>query len=74
MIRGSPADAAGVQKGDIVIEADGLPVRSAAQLRNKIGLTRVGDRVQLVLDRNGELHTAVVEVEAVVRSTASPSR
>ncbi len=74
VIRGSPADAAGVQKGDIVIEADGLPVRSAAQLRNKIGLTRVGDRVQLVLDRNGELHTAVVEVEAVVRSTASPSR
>jgi serine protease Do len=60
--RGSPAEAAGLQKGDIVVAADGSPIRSAAQLRNKVGLTRVGDRVQLTVERNGTLHTVVVEV------------
>ncbi len=64
VLPGSSAETAGIRKGDIVIPADGVPVRSAAQLRNKIGLTRVGKRVQLTLDRNGALHTVVVEISA----------
>jgi serine protease Do len=40
--RGSPAEHALIQKGDIVVTVDGRPIRSAAQLRNKIGLTPVG--------------------------------
>jgi serine protease Do len=36
---GSPAEKAGLQKGDIVKAADGTPIRSASQLRNLIGLT-----------------------------------
>ena len=45
--RGSPAEHAGVQKGDIVVTVGGKTIRSAAQLRNKIGLTPVGGRLQL---------------------------
>jgi len=63
VIRGSPAEAAGLRKGDIVVAADGVPIRSAAQLRNKIGLSRVGDRVQLTFERDGMLQTAAVRIE-----------
>ena len=45
--RGSPAEQVGIQKGDIIVAAGGAPIRSAAQLRNKISLTPVGERLQL---------------------------
>jgi Do/DeqQ family serine protease len=40
----SPAARAGLAKGDIVTVVDGVPVKSAAQLRNAIGLTPLGAR------------------------------
>ncbi|HLH98852.1 MAG TPA: Do family serine endopeptidase [Xanthobacteraceae bacterium] len=49
----SPAEQAGIRKGDVVIAANGVPIRSSTQLRNKIGLTPVGDRIELEVERNG---------------------
>ena len=49
----SPAEKAGLRKGDIVTGADDRPIRTAAQLRNTIGLARVGEDVKLTLLRNG---------------------
>jgi serine protease Do len=62
VLPGLPAEKVGLRKGDIVVKADGVPIRSAAQLRNKIGLSRIGDRVQLTFERGGVLQTAVVEI------------
>ena len=39
---GSPAEHSGIRKGDVVVKVDGIPIRSATQLRNKVGLTPVG--------------------------------
>jgi serine protease DegQ len=50
---GSPADRAGMRSGDLVIAVDGRPVRSATDLRNRIGLLRVGTTAQLTVLRNG---------------------
>jgi serine protease Do len=58
----SPAGRAGLHKGDVVTMADDRPIRTAAQLRNKIGLTRIGQDVKLTVQRNGALHTVVVQV------------
>jgi serine protease Do len=60
--RNSPAEEAGVRKGDVVVAVDGAPVQSAAQLRNKIGLTPVGQQVDLTIDRAGGLRTIPVRV------------
>jgi serine protease Do len=49
----SPAEQAGLRKGDLVIAANGVPIRSSTQLRNKIGLTPVGDRLELQVERSG---------------------
>jgi serine protease Do len=60
--RGSSAEVAGLRKGDIVVAVDGGPIRSAAQLRNRIGFGRVGDRVELTFIRDGSQQTAIVEI------------
>lgn len=71
---GSPAEKAGLQKGDIVKSVEGTPIRSASQLRNLIGLTPLGARVELRFERNGAVQSANVEVgpakAAPVRRTA----
>jgi serine protease Do len=69
--RGSPADKAGIHKGDIVIAADGAPIRSAAQLRNKIGLTPVGRRLQLTIQRNGVAYSLSLQVAPAADDTAT---
>jgi serine protease Do len=71
--RGSPAEQAGLQKGDVVVAVDGAPIRSAAQLRNKIGLTPVGNRVEFAIERNGVAHTVSVDVAPANESTGSVS-
>jgi serine protease Do len=60
--RGSAAEQGGIQRGDVVVAADGAPIRSAARLRNKLGLTRVGERVQLTVKRDSVVHNVSVEV------------
>ena len=67
--RGSPAEQVGIQKGDVIIAADGTTIRSAAQLRNKISLTRVGERLQLTLARKGAISNVSVEVTPAVETT-----
>jgi serine protease Do len=58
----SAAEKAGIRKGDLVIAANGVPIRSSTQLRNKIGLTPVGDRIELQVERNGVPQTIPVRI------------
>jgi len=62
VIAGSPAETAGLRKGDAVLKADDRPIRSAAQLRNLIGLARIGEQVKLTIERSGVTQAASVTV------------
>ena len=66
---GSAADKAGVKAGDVVTALGGRPVLGASDLRNRIGLTRVGEDVELKVLRNGAERRLRARVE---RSSASP--
>jgi serine protease Do/serine protease DegQ len=60
----SPAAQAGLKVGDIVTAVNDKPIESADDLRNVIGLMRVGDSVRLVVQRQGQtltLNTRVAE-------------
>ncbi|MCC6364643.1 MAG: PDZ domain-containing protein, partial [Bryobacterales bacterium] len=49
----SPAQRAGVQTGDIILEVNGKTVEDSNQLRNGISMMRPGSTVQLKVLRNG---------------------
>ena len=59
---GSPAAAAGLKPDDIIVKFDDVPVRDAQQFRNRIGLTRVGQQVELEIDRNGQTRKMVATI------------
>ena len=50
---GSPAEKAGLRQGDVVIAMNGRSIRSAGDLRNRLGLTPVGEQVELRVQRSG---------------------
>lgn len=47
----SPAATAGLQIGDVIISVNGQDTASAADIRNQLGLLRVGDKVNLEVIR-----------------------
>jgi serine protease Do len=59
---GSPAERAGLRRGDIILKANDIPIRSATQMRNLIGLTPVGAQVRLTIERDRATESAMVEV------------
>ena len=59
----SAAEEAGLQVGDVIVAIDGQPVRHAAHIRNRIGLLRVGEAVELTVLRNGKR----MQITAVIR-------
>jgi Do/DeqQ family serine protease len=60
--RGSGAYDAGLRKGDVVISVDGTLVRNAADLRNRIGLKRVGESVRVGILRQDRSTDLVIKV------------
>ncbi|MES0872520.1 DegQ family serine endoprotease [Sinimarinibacterium thermocellulolyticum] len=58
----SPAQKAGLKPEDIIIEANGKPITDFLQLRNIVGLLRVGDKVTLKVLRNGKEKKLTVTV------------
>jgi S1-C subfamily serine protease len=50
---GSPAERAGLAKGDIILEVNGRPVTDSAQLRMEISLMQPGANVAVKVLREG---------------------
>ncbi len=50
---GSPADRAGIRVGDVIVSANGKPIRSARDMHNLVGLQRLGQTIELTLFREG---------------------
>ena len=59
---GSPASRAGLRPGDVVVAANGREIRTAMALRNAVGLTQVGNRLSLTVQRAEERLEMAVEV------------
>jgi len=54
--QGSAAERAGIKTGDIITSINGAPMKDAGELRNTIGMLRVGDKVEIGLLRDGKPH------------------
>jgi S1-C subfamily serine protease len=70
---GSPAERAGLRTNDLVVAINGAPMRSGTELRNRVGLSRIGDEVELTVERGGAERNVTVRVERVT-TTAQRQR
>jgi len=59
---GSPAEKAGLTQGDIILEIDKQKVKTSQELVDIIAKSKVGDRHQLLMMRNGEFKTITVTI------------
>jgi Do/DeqQ family serine protease len=62
--RGSPAEAAGIKPGDLVVSANGQRIDTAEGLHNLEGLLPVGQPVRLEFQRDGQRQSAVATLKA----------
>lgn len=64
VLEDSPADKAGIKVGDVIVTADGHDVRDMINLRNIIGLKRIGDKVELGILRDKRQRSLTVKIGA----------
>jgi serine protease Do len=57
-----PAEAGGVQRGDIILDLNGQPVTNANDLRNTIAMMQPGETVKLKISRNGSTRDLSVKL------------
>ena len=65
VVPGSPAEAAGLRPGDIIVAFEGKAVTSAAQLVNRLDEHKVGDTVKLRVLREGKPTEMAATLKAV---------
>ena len=70
IFRGSPAAAAGIRRGDVIEQIDGVPVLSAYQTMQQIAELPPGKQIRIRLSRSGK--TLEREVEVAERPALPP--
>jgi S1-C subfamily serine protease len=51
---GGPADSAGLEPGDVIVEIDGQQVNDSSDISRLVNGKQPGDHVDLRIDRNGQ--------------------
>jgi serine protease Do/serine protease DegQ len=67
---GSPADNAGLRERDVVLALNGRPIHGSGELRARLGLTAVGEEIELRVARGAEVFAIRTRV-APPRAVAS---
>ena len=70
VLDGSPADKAGFKPGDLIVSVNDEPVRNASDVRNRVGLMPVGEKVRFEVIRNGKHKNLTASVSENTESVA----
>ncbi|HEY3100559.1 MAG TPA: Do family serine endopeptidase [Methylomirabilota bacterium] len=62
VIKGGPAEAAGLRAGDVVVEVNGARVREVPDLQRRVAGLAPGERVRIVVVRDGARQPATVTI------------
>jgi Do/DeqQ family serine protease len=65
ILPGGAADKAGLLTGDIVISAANRPVTNASDIQNRIGLSSIGETLELTVIRQGKKLSKAVEITVI---------
>jgi serine protease Do len=58
----SPAQTAGIQTGDIIQSINGISIHNGGQVKNIVGMLRVGDKITIKLLRKGKTINTVINL------------
>jgi len=70
VIEGGSADDANLKEDDIIVEFNGVPVSSVAELQEQIGKQRPGDKASVTFFRDGKENTVPLTMKNVSGTTA----
>ncbi|MBR1859747.1 MAG: trypsin-like peptidase domain-containing protein [Selenomonadaceae bacterium] len=65
----SPAGRVGLERGDVILAIDGKEVNSVTDVRNEIAAHKVGDKVKLKYERNGQERELDITLEEMPQIT-----
>jgi serine protease Do/serine protease DegQ len=71
VVTGSAAEKAGIRAGDVITGLNSKPIKTHTELRNQIGLMRVGDKVDIELLRDGKTQRVSATISESTTATAS---
>jgi Do/DeqQ family serine protease len=75
VVKGSPAEKAGIKSGDLILEIDGREVKNSIQLRAYVQSKKPGDKVKLKVLKDGkEMEISVNLGSADKFASAQPSK
>ncbi|GAK61694.1 heat shock protease DegP/HtrA [Candidatus Vecturithrix granuli] len=78
VLKGGPAEQAGLKHGDVIMKFDGQPIDGPNTLKNVVAATEVGKTVDMLIIRDGKELTVQVKIGEqpgdLEASTGSPSR
>ncbi|MBZ5536708.1 MAG: SpoIIE family protein phosphatase [Acidobacteriia bacterium] len=68
----SPAEQAGIQRGDQVVKIDGIPTHDLQQLQKHMNMLRVGDVVRFTIQRDREQRDLLLPIRSPLHSREVP--
>lgn len=71
VVKGSPADESGIRRGDVIVKFDHRSIEDALFLQDIVAELSVGQRVQVVVVRNGDSKSLYVKIGAAPVSNAN---
>jgi serine protease Do len=75
VMKGSPAEKAGIKQGDVILQYNGKVVEDTGHLRNMVSQTPIGTKVQVkVLRQKKEVDVEVAIAELPKKMAEAPSR
>ncbi len=70
IIDGGSADDANLKENDVIVEFDGVPVKSVSELQEQIGKHRPGDKASVTYLRNGKENTVPLTLKNLAGNTS----
>lgn len=74
VVEGSPAEKAGIQRGDVITEYDGKPIEEPRQLRNLVAITKPEQEVNIKIIRDNEEKTIKVVISEMPSQMQKPAQ
>ena len=70
--KGSPAEKAGIKRGDIILEFNGKKIKDVGHLRNMVAQSKIGDEVSIFILRGEKEYSFKVVIAELPKEIAEP--